>query len=84
MDPNMIGWQDAVAVGEQQVRGRGGCDSFVPTSCQPESMVIVGGERQPKGHPAGGIDDQTVGFVSRTVVGDDHFKSAVHATLSLD
>ena len=78
----MIRREDAVAVGEQDVRRDRSADAGVPAASQLEAVVRMGTELQRERRRLAEVGDHVGGFVLRTVVGDDHFELTGDALLS--
>jgi hypothetical protein len=63
MMTQVIAGQDAIAIGEQQIRGRRGRHALVATPSQAKPGVVVRREREREVHPAGRGGNQPQGLV---------------------
>ena len=80
----VIAGQDAIAVGEEQVIGRGRRHALVAAAGKAETRMVVRGEGERERRMAGRGGKQAEGVVSRAVVGDHDLKAAFDVFLGLD
>jgi hypothetical protein len=77
----VVGGKDAIAVGEKQIRRRGGANAGVPAAGELKSVVWMSAEFDRKVHFVAEVGDNLGGFVTRAVVNHNYFKLSGDALL---